>query len=203
MPTCRVEDGLQHERVVVGLAEEERDVFLEEIKEKLGKKVFLYDDIVDYASSLGKDRIDEDLIISYFGGKRHIDKILKDLESIKMDASGKDMYLFHHLLKRVVFIVHEGIISGVYHNGASIIKIDNLIPFKNEQDKITSGDEGLIHFSLIIASQISCPEAVKEILLEQRSNPVFRRAIKEFRNKIIKSKQQSRRVETALSRYAM
>src|SRR6202142_4002513 len=81
-PTFPKEAGLRHEKIIVNLAKEGRNVSLGEIEEVLGRKVTLYDDIADYVSSLGKNFIDDGIVIGYFGGKRHIDKIVKEFDQL-------------------------------------------------------------------------------------------------------------------------
>jgi hypothetical protein len=201
-PTYPREEGLQHEKVIMLLAKEKRGVSLDEIGKKIGRKVFIYDDIANYARSLKKYLLDENLVAGYFGGEKHINKIIQDFKMSGADALKNGSFIFQHVLKPVIFEVTGGKISGTYQNGKISVRIGNLV-LADKKESVQTGDAGLIHFSLVVLVSQLLAETEKAIFAEQNSHPVFREILQRLDGKTLKSDMQCKLAESALARHLM
>jgi hypothetical protein len=200
-PTYPREAGLKHEKIIVELAGKKRPVSVRKIENMLDEKLFIYQDISNYAHRLKKKLIDEHVVLGYFGGKRHIDKVLNEIRLSPMDIPEEGAYIFQHILKVVKFSWENGMLNCVYKNGKdNAIRINDLQLPQKEMRLVKDGDKGLVHFSIVVSRSVD-PRIERKLKAEQKSHPVFKKAIKNLNNETLDSVGQCRLAKEALRRH--
>lgn len=137
-----------------------------------------YDKIMDFARSMGKESIDENVVWMFFGSGPHFEKIstqINDLKEYLKSGFAKKIY-FAHILIPVEITGVDPFISAVYRNGKVKVKISHLVSTIKGAE-ISVGGKYLIHYASIIAE---CPDKpVEEYLLgAQAKRPDFMGACK-------------------------
>lgn len=135
-------------------------------------KVFLleketYQDIVKFAKSLGKNLVDRDMVLEFFGGRPHLQKIVRQIRNQIHGKKLAQQFLFAHILIPVEIVSAGEKLSGIYRNGNSEFSVKNLVPFP-EDAAMSVGQKVLVHYAAVITTEFD--RATEEKILKDQAN---------------------------------
>lgn len=143
-----------------------------------------YEKIKVFAERMGRDVIDEKVVLMFFGGIDHINKALADNRDFKINHDFGMILLFIHLVTPVKIAgIVDDFYEGTYVNAGCEVRIKGLVPLLNnipsiDNIEIKIGDVVLTHYASIISPNVS--EEMKEYLLgQQRESEQYMQACKE------------------------
>jgi len=163
--SCQFKDE-QHEKYLVfrwkemGKNGKKNFVSLNDLLDAIAKPQDMYRYIIAIAEQKNKFRgekrlIDEEVVFSYFGGKKHVEKITGALDGPDFEGYGPEVKLrnlFVHMLLPVVITGQDGKFwKAVYKNKNCTVTLGHLVPFGEDKDKIHVGQTVLSHFASIIS----------------------------------------------------
>jgi hypothetical protein len=148
-----------------------KDVNFDEFTANLPKKDPTYDQILQFAQSLGQTNIDENIVWKFFGSKPHFDKILGQINEYRLKKDFAQKIFFAHILVPVVITdIHKNTypdqlfnFNAEYKNKNVVVKIKNLIA-SPALGEINPGQVVLSHYATIIATDV--PTETVNYLLE-------------------------------------
>lgn len=127
-----------------------------------------FEKIQKFVRVCGKEIIDTDLIIQFFGGRLHLKKIIDQLKAEKVNDDFFLKTVFAHIGVPLKITVQNGkTAEGIYRNGKLEVPIKNLVIFPG--DFVNLGDIVVAHYALIISTSIS-RDAKTKILAAQGRN---------------------------------
>lgn len=127
-----------------------------------------FEKIQEFVRVSGKEIIDTNLIIQFFGGRLHLKKIIDQLKAEKVNDDFFLKTVFAHIGIPLEVTVQNGkTAEGIYRNGKLEVPIKNLVIFPGDFVKL--GDIVVAHYALIISTSIS-RDAKTKILFAQRKN---------------------------------
>lgn len=187
--SCRVIGAINSiEKQIVFLSQGGREINTSKFERGLAVKTDLLGNLALVAQDLGKKEIDREVIIRYFGGKRHIEKISRmiDDESNYLERSGRE-FLLRHILCGIVITARDGeYFSGRYENSGKTLIFSRLLPFKSDISKVRIGLKVFVHFNSIIKLDPD-KKFWGDLLKEQAGSQRFMEALDHFNGQEIAS----------------
>lgn len=181
-PPMGKEKRRQNESHLVECSRKKNDIEFDFFKSGLADGSEMYDKIASLALSMGKEDIDLEVVIVYFGGREHITKTISELHEANVNSNSVFFLqtLFSHLLTPVKIIkldLKEGFFDGVYVNGKCNVEVKNIMFFSEDEKEIFIGNEVLIHFPLYVSSFSNLNEF---LIKEQDFDKEFMKSVKFF-----------------------
>ncbi|HEX8974704.1 MAG TPA: hypothetical protein VF817_04435 [Patescibacteria group bacterium] len=131
-----------------------------------------------WAEKNGREAIDEDVVLRFFGGREHVAKASNDIKVAKVGNEFGQRILFAHLVMPVrITEVHGEFFAGEYKNGDMVVGVKGLVPLlryitRSENIQLKVGDVVLTHYASIISEKVS-PDIEDYLLREQAASPEY------------------------------
>lgn len=191
------------EKAIVFLAQKGKKINISEFERGLAVKTDLFNNLTAVAGDLDKAEIDREVILSYFGGERHINKIHNMIMAESDNYSGRSGYelLLRHTLFGIVITSQEGdCFSGKYSNSGRTVHISHLVPFEKDKNRIRIGGKVFIHFNSIV--KVDPEQRFWNSLMEcQAKSEHFMKAVECFDGQNIAYEKGLQLVKKALATY--
>lgn len=167
----------QKERDFLDRVRASKEMLFEEFAQRFSLEKSTYRSIVDFAQA-HKDRlINETLLVDFFGGFPHFEKIVGQIKEQIPNFDSSDYakkILFAHMLLPIEIVSVGEEFSGIYKNRDIIIPVKNFVLLSDDA-KVKVGQEVLVHYASIIATKFD-ERAKKRILEVQYANDDFRKS---------------------------
>jgi len=149
---------------------------------KQAGKITLFNLLARTARSLGKNVIDEEVVLKYFGGRKHEQKTLRDIKKENLQKM-RDYFMLIHLmiLAKVIEVVGEKIICQHKSGGYSVL-LEATAPFG---EKVLPGQMVLCHNSVVVATKPS-RRIMGYLSSDQKECRRFMKSLKKFDGKTVK-----------------
>jgi hypothetical protein len=163
----------------------EEDIELKEFISGLPQKSVMYQSIADFALELGTVNIGRNAVWKFFGGDRHIQDIIEQIEIYGIEKKNPDFshkFLFSHVLLPIEIVsVREDEIDAVYRNAGSEVPIKGLFPVvnyvpKRNDHKFRIGDIVFSHQASVVLTDPE-PKVAETLLDFQYTNPYFQKSV--------------------------
>jgi hypothetical protein len=192
MPAIGKEKRRKNEEHLFFSMENKVDVEFNEFKKGLADGTEMYDSIAKFAISRGKDKIDKEVVLAYFGNSDHIKKTVSELteDNVELDSIFALHTLFIHLVTPVqITEVNESgnSFSGKYENGTNEIEVRDVLFLSRDKHLIEKGNKVFTHFLLFVA-KCDNERLENELLDSQVSDANFMKAIRCFSQRPIEHK---------------
>lgn len=133
-----------------------------------------------FSGVLGKNRIDEEVVLLFFGGPPHINYALGEIRLNGLTGKIADTFLIFHVPLAVTITDTTDSIWGTYKNGKAEISVRNIINLADEfklfrNIRLKKGQKILVHYGAIVGTNID-PEIWDKITGLQQRNAAFMRA---------------------------
>lgn len=177
--SCRTfkEKKIKNLKYLVECAKSGDSLDFDEFISKLPEKSDMYVLIKGATTLLGKEEIDRQTLLNFFGGRWHVEHVLDQIRfehvAKKEGQEFADKLLFAHLLTPVVLDdVRAGHIAASYHNKDVTVKLQNLIVHPWVKKALVPGKMVLVHYAVIVDANPSLEE-IKFLLEEQSARSDF------------------------------
>jgi len=173
--------GLGTKKMLFSLAKEKKDLFANDLLEKLQIKDFfgsVFSHFFGVAEELGVSKIDERFIVEYFSGEFHFSEITRKIEEGDIELMKYITPLFRHYVKITHLLMPVSIRGLVgnsflvrYENGDMKFNILSLVPYKEDLPMFKKDTLVWMHLSSIVGI---ADKNLAEIALEsQQRNASF------------------------------
>lgn len=163
-------------------------------------KMGLYDKLIETAVSLRKNVIDQEVVIKYFGSRRHERANLKSLGLNTENNFSIPLLqlLFVHLLMPVKIIsADKESLVGEYENEGKKVMLEDILTFKEDKEKMLSGKTSLFHYTALVSTTLD-QQIVNYLLKEQKKCKHFMQALDKLNGTRIKIDKFSKSVRQAM-----
>lgn len=162
-------------------------------------KMGLYNNLIATAIDLHKTIIDQEVVIKYFGGKKHEQAALEEVA-----AEGKDlplplqMFLLVHVLipVKITGRCETGLVGEYTNNGKKVI-LEGILLFKEDSAKDLNNRIILFHYAPVIMTE-SDSGLVSYLLEEQSKCKSFMKALNNFHSKTIQISKFSKAIKRTI-----
>lgn len=166
-PLMNVRSNRQHQNTVIFEARKNEDVTFKTFSKSVASNYVLYEKLWLMAERMDKKRVDQEVVINYFGSKMHIDKVMDDLGSSGMLSQEEFMkFIFLHML---VPVTVEEIVGNrtdvVFRKRDTEVRINGVVVLAEDRKKIEIGSCVLTHFTTLIVSD--CDKLLRQHLLSK------------------------------------
>ncbi len=150
-------------------------------------KMGLYNNLIATAMALHKTIINQEVVIKYFGGKKHERAALEEVaaEEIEDLPLPLQMFLLVHILipVKITGKCKTGLVGEYANNGKKVI-LEGMLLFKEDSVKDLNNKIVLFHYAPVILTE---PDSrlVSYLLEEQSKCKSFMKALDNFHNKTI------------------
>jgi hypothetical protein len=141
-------------------------------------KMGLYDNLVKTAKLLGKNVIDKEIVIKYFGGRAHeksaLDEAAIDIEQFSLPL--QKLLLAHILIPLKIIGKDENGLIAEYENDGKRVRFEGVLLFKEDESRDLSGKIVLFHYAPVVMADPG-KELVAYLLDEQKKCNGFMKAL--------------------------
>lgn len=132
------------------------------------------DKLVSLAFSMGKNVVDAQVILTFFGGDLHIDHAREDVAENGLTGTLADIFLFFHVVIPVRISKNGSSIDGIYKNGDLAVKLGDL----NVMETLGKNFEGenisaFVHYGTVFDAVERNSQEEKMLLDSQAASDFF------------------------------
>jgi hypothetical protein len=185
-PLMNIQRNRQNQNAVIFAARKNEDVCFGTFSKSIAANFVLYEKLWQMAQKMGKDKVDQEAIINYFGSKMHIDKVMDDLgDKNFLSPEEFEKFLFlHMLIPGTVEWISQNRMGIVFRTRDTEVRVRNIIMLADDAGKVEIGSCVLTHFATLVSPD--CDKLLKQHLLsEEAKSKEFLEAAKYFNGREI------------------
>jgi len=166
-PLMNIQSNRQHQNAVIFEARKNEDINSDKFLKSIASNFVLYEKLWKMAEKMFKKKVDQEVIINYFGSKMHIDKVMDEIGDKDILAQEEFMkFIFlHMLIPATVERIRSGRANIVYKRRDVEVRVSDVVILKDDINMIEVGSCVLTHFALVVS--LNCDKLLRQHLLSE------------------------------------